>query len=402
MSRPKTPVVVILCSHPFPHGNASANRVLTLAQTFVAAGHSVQIVNDFDEMASEGTRTGAAAGIPFVSLEYPGGGRLERSARRRSFGERAFTSLDDAGRIALVVVPSILFTPRLVRLVRRVAPQAQLVVDIVERFDKSQFQWRSLDPYFVRHRVTSAFAIREADHVIVVSSALAMGPCAGRQTLILPPAVDCDAIAPPGAGWHREANHVEVLYTGSPGSKDDLGTVVEALATLPSTVRDRLRFTIAGVTGEQLVRLPGVSSASLHALGERVQAVGQVSRDEALSLLGRADFSILVRDPAAGVARHGFPSKIPESLAAGCPPILNLTSDLGRYLRNGHDCIVLSGNSATDVEEGLRRVATLDPRASSAMRLRARETAEQTLTPAVWADRLSSYLSRTVDGRRRR
>ena len=104
--------------------------------------------------------------------------------------------------------------------------------------------------------------------------------------------------------------------------------------------------------------------------------LGRVPREAVLAELRRAHFSVLVR-PSAGYAQAGFPSKVPESLAAGCPVLLNLTSDLRRYLVDGREGILLDGSAAEDVRRGIERALRLDDAAWRTMSRAARERAHR-------------------------
>ena len=226
------PIVVVVGAHPFPHGNASANRMLGLAQTLGAAGLSAMIINDDPRLTTtEDWQSGIVAGVPYRNLGFPAGGRLGRWRRRRKFGARVANEIRAVAslrEVEFLCVPSFFCTPRILYALRRRAPSASVIVDVVERHDPSQFPHGRLEPYFVRHRLTSWYAKRAADRVVVISRALASGPFRSRRPFVLPPTVElghCDE----SGRVTRPSGRVTVAYVGSPGSKDDLGVLVRAL-----------------------------------------------------------------------------------------------------------------------------------------------------------------------------
>ncbi len=390
-------VAIIVGAHPFPHGNASANRMLGLAKVLEAAGFSAAVVND-DPRPGTGRPPpkGVVDNIPYWNLEAPTTGRWRRWRRRRTFGARIAEAVAEAvGRneVQVVCVPSFFYTPRTRRALRKVAPTATMVVDVVERHDPSQFPRRRVEPYFVRHRFTSWYARRAADQVIVISSALADGPFRSRRPFVLPPTVQTDDFRVP-AHSTRPLGPTTVTYVGTPGSKDDLASVVHAVGLLTTGERGNLRLAIGGVDRDELANLPGLSARALVEIDDVLEVVGKLDRSGVVALLSRSHFTILIRDPKAGFARYGFPTKVPESLAAGCPPIVNLTSDLAHYLTDGQDSLVCASASVDDISDNLRRAISGVANAQhDTLRASSVRTAEERFSPTAWGAAIRSWLS---------
>lgn len=390
------PVAIIVGAHPYPHGNASANRMLGLARTFAEAGMSALVVNDDPRLTEIGERQSAVAnGVPYVNLGAPTATRWQRLARRRSFGARLAATISASvtpADVRVVCVPSYFYTPRARRALRRVAPGASIVVDVVERHDATQFPRGWLEPYFVRHRLTSWYAERSADRVIVISRALADGPFRSRDPFVLPPTVEV-ADFRSAAEIVRPKGPTTVTYVGSPGTKDDLAGLVQAVTSLSSAERSNLRVVVGGVDRAAMAQLPGLTAASLDGIDDVLDVVGKLDRSGVADLLGQSHYTLLIRDPHAGFARFGFPTKVPESMAAGCPPIANLTSDLGEYLTDGQDALICPGPTSAEIASSLRRAmadvaAGRYPHQSCA----ATRTVQEKFTPASWAAQMASWL----------
>ncbi len=376
----------------FPHGDAAANRLLSLAKTLRAAGHRPLVVNDGpspDESTAPGRLT-SCGGVDYICLPQADGGRLVRATRRSTRPLRIAAAVRGAGvrrgRLRWVCVPSGLYTIAMHAALRRLLG-GRMLVDVVERHDVSQFArgWR--DPYLLRHRYTSWLAARLPDKLLVISDELQDRFGGGVDTLVLPPAVDVDEYVP---HLPREPQgSLRLLYAGSPGRKDLLAEILQALDRLPAGEQPGAALTIAGVTPPQLGADAG--AGLLSRLGDSVRVLGVVSRAEVHRHLAEADFALLVR-PTAGYAKAGFPSKVPESLAAGCPLILNYTSDLRRYLDDGKQVLVCRGSTADDIAEALHRALALSDVEWNAMSIAARETARNRFDYRVWAGPLAEFL----------
>ncbi|WSR59770.1 glycosyltransferase [Micromonospora ureilytica] len=374
-----TPQVLAVAAYRFPHGDAMSNRLLQLARSATPPGGVTLVVNDWpDDGSRPPARCDLPPGVRLITLPRRriGGGLPGRWLHRCTRPLRVLAALRRAGirpgDLAGVHLPLSLWG-LLTWMVLRTAVRCPVTVDVLERHDRAQFPRGWLTPYFVRHRWAFFLAGRLADRVIAISETLERHFVGrGRATLMVPPQVDCadyDSPAPPSLD-----DGLRLLYAGSAGAKDQLAVVLGGIRGLAPEHRSRVRLVIAGLTREQAGSLSDLDDADPDDLDGQVVFLGRVPRDRVLAELGRAHFSVLVRPPV-GYAQAGFPSKVPESLAAGCPVLLNHTSDLRRYILDGQEGIVLDGAGADDVRRGLERALSLDDPAWRAMSRAARERA---------------------------
>ena len=119
-----------------------------------------------------------------------------------------------------------------------------------------------------------------------------------------------------------------------------------------------------------------------------VNCIGKVQRQEVLKNLEEADFTVLIRLSELRYAKAGFPTKVPESLATGTPVICNLSSDLGMYLKDGENAIILKSRDVNDVAIGLRRAIHLSEAEKRKMQIAARKTAERCFDYKLYAEEL--------------
>jgi glycosyltransferase involved in cell wall biosynthesis len=390
----------VIGAFKYPQGDASAQRLLTLAQASAAAGMRPLVINDGNTHTPRTYRPGTIAnarGVDYVCFASAHGGRVRRLAHRASRPmrlARTIRRLRSQEATIWTVVASGLCTPG-VLLVLRLILRSTVIADVVERHDAAQFAQGRRAPYFVRHRFTSWLCGAAADRVIVISSKLArhyarMNPA----PLLIPALVDVSE-------YHRTdqamvGSGLTLLYMGNPTGKDSLGIVLDALAELPPSAQARLRFVIAGCDRSELGASPDVGQERLDRLGNMVEAHGFMPRPQLLRLLQEADFTVLIR-PTGGYADAGFPTKVPESLAAGCPVLGNLTSDLGDYLVDGHNAVICEpAPGSRDVSTSTVREAVLRTLAlTDEERLRMREDARASavrLSSVAWGPRLRQAL----------
>jgi glycosyltransferase involved in cell wall biosynthesis len=183
-----------------------------------------------------------------------------------------------------------------------------------------------------------------------------------------------------------------VCYLGSPLKKDRLGELLLAVESLNSPTSEHLELILGGFTFEDVQDIPGINRAHIEALGERVRMVGRLTRTEVIRILAESHFSILIRDASASFVRYGFPSKVPESLAAGCPFLGNATSDLGWYLEDGHNALLIETVTVQSVARALTRaVETVTSGTHAQMQKSARTTAELYFDARGWGTKVSTW-----------
>ncbi|MGK5739555.1 glycosyltransferase [Micromonospora sp. URMC 103] len=389
---PARPRPLLVGAYRFPHGDATSNRLLQLARSAAPADTRTLVVNDWPP---DGSVPGdpVVDGIDLITLRTRGRNHLTRALARLARPARVLRAMRRAGLrrgdISVVCLPMAMMTLQTWLLFRLVL-RCPVVVDASERHDSRQFRRGWLTPYFVRHRWSTFLATRLVGRATAVSTRLADHFVSrGLSVVVVPPQVDCkefgESKAPPISDGLR------LLYAGTPGRKDMLDVVLRGLAQLPAAQQERVSVTIAGITRDDATALSDLDVSVLDRIAARVTFLGRVPRERVHALLGESHFSVLVR-PTGGYAAYGFPSKVPESLAAGCPVLLNHTSDLARYVRDGVEGIVLDGYRAEDVRRGIERALRLGDddwwRMSAAGRARARESFDH----RAWRSVVSEFL----------
>lgn len=195
--------------------------------------------------------------------------------------------------------------------------------------------------------------------------------------LVLPILVDLEESL-----WKRDAftagERIVIVYAGWPGNRDDLRLLVEVVDELPGKQKNRISlriFTYATTEEDLREHIPGFDRMKRDNRGV-IEFLGEVSREQVIEELKQADFSYLLRENKWS-NNAGFSTKIGESLAVGTPMFANCTSDIGYYIRDGFNGIIVEEMSKDAVRAGLHKILRLSKEQRIAMKQNAYRTAEK-------------------------
>ena len=349
----------------YPDGGAAARRVLGMAESFSLAGFDVVVASGAgDSEDAADTLVPQGPGISYCLLPERMAEHWPRPLRRFRYawmGARTVAWLASRPTPPAAVILYSGYTPYLQRLLpwcRR--NRVCLLFDAVEWYEPEHASGYLTSPYQWNIEWAMRRLLPRTDGVIAISKYLAdYYRGRGVPVTIVPPTTS--AIA---AGDWQPDGVLRLCYAGSPGShKDDLGTVLQAVARLADEGA-AVRLDVAGPEPVHVAALLGLDACAgipwLHAHGMLPQAA-------VAQLVGKADFTVLVREDRRQ-SNAGFPTKFVESFAAGTPVIANLTSDLGQHLRDGETGLACASNDVASLAATLRRALALDVDAKRRMR----------------------------------
>ena len=138
---------------------------------------------------------------------------------------------------------------------------------------------------------------------------------------------------------YTKKDKLTILYAESPGKKDYLKEIIEEIALLNYDKLEKIELRLIGVTREHISGESDIDEETINKIKDNIKFLGRVPREIVLENLKQADFTVLLRSPVQRYAQSGFRTKVVESLSSATPVILNITSDLGDYI--------------TDMEQGL-------------------------------------------------
>jgi glycosyltransferase involved in cell wall biosynthesis len=361
---PQRPWVAYVGPFGYPDGGAAARRVRGMAESLVLSGFDVVIASGAGDAADAPVElVHEAEGIDYCHLPERVAEHWPRPLRRMRYaamGGRTVEWLASQPVLPAAVILYSGYTPYLQKLLpwcRRHG--VRLLFDAVEWYEPAHLWGYLTSPYQWNIEWAMRRLILKVDGVIAISRYLA--DYYGRQGLpvaLVPPTTS--AIAP---GPWRPESRLRLCYAGSPGHKDALGAVLQALAGMVDAGAS-IHLTVAGPERAQVLCMLGARQSDRLPW---LATPGMLEHAQVQQLVGSVDFSILARRRCR-TSQAGFPTKFVESFAAGTPVIANLTSDLGLHLRDGETGVVSSGADPAGIAAAVQRALALEHSAVAGMR----------------------------------
>lgn len=384
---------------PFPSGVAGSRRMLGVALSLADAGYRV-VVGSGEPSPRQITLLGGGdpeASIGYIGLdESPAKGAsiLQKAGRIFwSWGKRTVAWLEaQPAKPACVVLygGSAQYMLRLLPWCRKSG--VPLVVDVVEWYDARQMTGGRFGPFHLSAQWALRRLYPRADGVIAISRLLANHYSeAGVPVVRVPPTVDVYGTEPGTGSDRANGAKLRLVYAGTPGKKDLLRNVIEGVEAVDPD-GTRLELMVLGPSLDEIR-----SMWHGRPLPHSVRVVGRVEQAAVGAYVGKADFSVLLRE-FARFSNSGFPTKFVESMAHGTPVIANLTSDIGLFLRHGEEGLVCDDWSASAFADALRQALSLAPAKLAAMRSAARQQAERSFDYREYSGVLSGFLRRLQAG----
>ena len=215
----------------------------------------------------------------------------------------------------------------------------------------------------------------------------------GCLSVIVPHLLDVDDGKWPIAAEPRNGTPgLKLVYAGSGGMHDMVHNAIRGLALLADRGQE-VKIAICGPSRELVARFLGRDRRILDRLHSQLDFRGMLPHREALAEVARADFSILCRPEIRGT-RAGFPTKLAESLACGTPILGNLTGDVGLYVTDEVEGILVPDCRPESFALGLARALSMPATARHSMRARARQRAAVSLHFTNYGPVMHEFLNR--------
>lgn len=382
--------IIYVGPYSFPNGGAAARRILGVLKSMKAAGFEVKVA--CGQMAKAGQSPEWFEDIGVHSLNERTAEHLPRLLKHMAYltmGRKTVAWLDALEDKPHTVVLYSGYSPYLFHLLPWARRNGvRLVFDAVEWYDPaSPMGWFS--PYQLNIELAMRFLLPKVGHVISISEYLHQYYLAhGCQSVLVPPTLDV-AATPVNTEGRDPQRPLKLVYAGSPGRKDLLDNILEAVLRL-RRAGHALHLSVAGISERDAEPYNAVRSRTAGEVSAGVEFLGMLSHDASMSLVRKADFSLLLRHDAR-YSRAGFPTKFVESLAVGTPVIANLTSDLHRYLKDDETGFACTGPAPEDLEVALKRAKTLTREQHSDMRARCRKVAAEAFDYRAFVAPFSSF-----------
>jgi glycosyltransferase involved in cell wall biosynthesis len=346
----------------FPIGDAAAQRVLNNAKIFRDLGHKVIFVS-FGGITSEDDK-GKDGYYCFEGFRYIISNEID--IRSSNVFERLYNFFY-SGRRALRIIsrmnekidiiigysPSMFFTNKILELCHR--KKIIFVSDISEWYDSNEFPGGRFFPPAWINDMNMNLTQKKVKNKILISSYLDKF-YKSSNNIILPPLVDSNDIK-----WNvlksvlPSFDGIRVIYAGTPAKKDLLVNMLDAVCScLKHDVK--LQFVVVGVALSDILHYRNYNEVVI--FPKNIIFLGRVSQTEVPSYFNVSDFSIIVRE-LSRKSSAGFPTKLAETMMAGCPVLVNYTSDISSYVHNGYNGFILPDSSAIELEKLLYDIVKL-------------------------------------------
>lgn len=262
--------------------------------------------------------------------------------------------------------------------------------DSVEWYSPQQFKWGKFAQPYISKNLLNKYIIDPQISVFAISKYLKnYFQDKGIHVTRIPIMLDMNRI---NYDKHIAPDKLTLMYAGSPGKKDYLKEIIEGLSKLSEENLKKVELHIFGVTKTQLIEDCMVSPKTIEICKNSLIAHGRVSRDSVLLHLQKTDFTVLLRSSELRYAKAGFPTKVVESLATATPIICNITSDLGDYLIDGKNCLVVDDCSSASFENTLLKALTLSIEEKYLLCNNARATAESNFDYRLFKEQFNSFI----------
>lgn len=372
----------------YPDIDAGAVRIHMFGKMLLEAGYEVHVISmgpstRFQEIVeSDGIRHTSYRGRsqkPIMKVMYylTFANRLRSHLNKNEYGVIIHSQLDE---LSLSVIQAY---GR-----KRNIP---VIYDSVEWFSESQFVNGKKARAYRRNNRYNTCLIKEPSSVIAISKYLERHfKDRGLKTIRIPVVMDTRAIE---IKKNSSKEKITLFYAGSPGKKDYVANVVNALDQLAPDEQKKIQFVILGCNKDQLVSTCGIEKEVLDRVEWILDIKGRVPREQVIKEYTKADYSVLIRPTDQRYAMAGFPTKFVESLCCSTPVICNITSDLGDYAIDSKNAIVLEGISSTEIARKIREIMAMSTDEIDLMKENAKHTADSQFDYRLYSAELMRFIN---------
>lgn len=387
----------------FPEGGANALRVLGNARSIQSAGFDVRIICTGSSESSNGNGWSSWNGFEFhnACVERTATGwpsRLYNYATRGVAVARILRSClgENVAAVVCTAGGQLRFFPILDQLCR--SRHVPLICDVMDWYEPSHLLMGRGGVFHAEHEYCMRRLFPRIGNIIAISTFLENHFLSrGCRVLRVPPLVAFDDPKWSSNNAFETSNQIRLAFVGTAGKKDLICNAIKGLKLLGS---DALQFSlmIVGPTHEEIRRNLGADGRYLDELSQSITVLGRIDHRSALSYIGQSHFTILLR-PELRFARAGFPTKLVESLAMGVPVIGNPVGDVGQYLADTIEGIILPDASPHSFASGLRRTLALSRNELAQMRLSCKKRAVASFDCLGWSGPFKRFLENVAVSR---
>jgi glycosyltransferase involved in cell wall biosynthesis len=395
--------IIYIGGFEFPDRDSGGLRVLSMGKSLKRAGYDVFFMGVEKEPRAEDRLPDGRycyQGFYYDSDKLPNDGLVARCKRVLFTHLTGITTFNRVRVMDLTAVRAIIAynaSPVLLWRLNGFCRKKRIlfIADTTEWYDPTHVPLGSLGPFawssearmrWVQPRISSLFTTSSFLERYYRNN--------GCAVLRLPHLIDTKEIdanlldLPP-----RQDQALRLVYAGSPGKKDLITNAVRGLREICSSgERAKVELHLVGVTRTSLAAHLGDEAGILDEMENSIVYYGRVPHAIACKTVAQSDFSVLLR-PDKRFAHAGFSAKLVESLSLGVPVIATLTSDIGLYIRDGREGILLDDALPQTFASGIRRILAMPRESWKTMKSEARRQAEACFDYRRHSDALKEFIS---------
>lgn len=374
----KNKTIIYTGAFRFPIGDAAAPRVLNNAKILRELGYDVVFIGFGGEARDEDKQSDGQyyyQGFRYIisnDIDIQQTNILKRVIRFVFSGRKALSIINNNLHNVHAIVayqPSSYFTKQLLALCK--THSFKLISDLTEWYAPNEFPGGAFAPPAWLNEWNMRVTQKLVKNKIVISSFLNKYYHTSSN-VVLPPLTDSkedkwsefNEVMQPYDG-------VRVIYAGTPAKKDALETMLDAVI---QCLKDgmKLQFVVLGVKIEDISHYKNCTEVAN--FSDNIILLGRVPQTEVPSYYHLSDFSLLIRQRNRK-NNAGFPTKFAESNMAGCPVIVNDTSDIRNFVVDGENGFLIPNFSLTEIAKTLEKVVQLSPETLARMKTTTKEKA---------------------------
>lgn len=375
--------VLMLVPSNFPDGDAGAVRDMAFANIFMELGYDVFLIG-----AGKCNKEGIVNGIKYYSVYREAKTKLDH-LKRFLFSKSTYMSF-----IKQIIIkngfPSIIYindvAHRLIKHLRKCAKKNNILMihDSTEWYSACEFKYGVMDKQYILKNNLNRAVIKNPIKVIGISSYMTdyfknRGINAVRIPVIMNVLNSKIAI--------NNDSKIKLIYAGSPANKDYLKEIILGTTMLSEDNKQKIELHIVGVNELKIKEM-----TKLKSLPTCIKTYGWIPREMVEKVMLKMDFSVLLRPAKERYAKAGFPTKSVEAMSHGVSMLCNISSDLGMYLKDGENAIIISGCDEKSFLQGLERVLMLNRNQINSIKKNARQLAEREFDYRNWINTVSDFI----------
>lgn len=376
--------VLMVVPSNFPNGDAAAVRDMTFAYIYQELGYEIYLIG-----AGRGAKEGKFNEVHYYSI-YQEAKTLFEHARKFLSASGQYKKLIERvvaqnGQPSLIHINSI--PERTIGYLIGIAKQMNIPIlhDSTEWYSPCEFPHGKWDKAYILKDRLNRKIIRKPIKVIGISSYLTEHfQSRGLRSVRVPVIMD---VKNTRIAVNKEQK-VKLIYAGSPANKDYLREIVIGTTLLSQKLQNKMELHILGANEQQIIELTG-----LQVLPDYICVYGRVPREKVEEVMLKMDFSVLLRPSDERYTKAGFPTKSVEAMSHGVAMICNLSSDLGMYLKDGENAIVVNGYDEKSFSQSLERVLSMNRQRIDLIKKESRRLAEDVFDYRNWIETIEGFIS---------